>query len=71
MKWDLLVPILFWDLEEVVNGVKTVDCNGSTKLLVTPMTIRVNMMHDLCQNASCKKINKLQWDIFSWEDCSE
>jgi hypothetical protein len=57
--------------KEVVNGVKTVDCNGSTKLLVTPMTIRVNMMHDLCQNASCKKINKLQWDIFSWEDCSE
>jgi hypothetical protein len=46
--------------KEVVNGVKTVDCNGSTKLLVTPMTIRVNMMHDLCQNASCKKINKLQ-----------
>jgi hypothetical protein len=32
MKYDLWIPILFWDLEEVVNGVKTVDSNGSTKL---------------------------------------
>jgi hypothetical protein len=70
MKWDLWVPILFWQLEEVVNGVKIVDCNGSTKLRVTPKTMRINMMHDLCQKSSCKKRNKLQWDIFSCEDSS-
>jgi hypothetical protein len=47
--WDLWISILFCHLEEVVNVVKTVDCNGSTKLHVTPKTMRINMMHDLCQ----------------------
>jgi hypothetical protein len=36
---------LFWDLK-IVKGVKIVDCNGSTKLYVTPKAIRINMIHD-------------------------
>jgi hypothetical protein len=46
---------LFWDLKEIAQGVKPVDFDGSTKLYVTPEAMRINMMHDLGQKASCKE----------------
>jgi hypothetical protein len=55
MKWDLWVPTLFWDFQEIAQGVKPVDFDGSTKPYVTPKAMRINMMHDLGQKASCKE----------------
>jgi hypothetical protein len=55
MKWDLWVPTLFWDVQEIAQGVKSVDFDGSTKPYVTLKVMRINMMHDLGQKASCKE----------------